>query len=147
MGNQPGLVERSFDALRKDGLAVLPGRALVYLLRRTAWRSDEWWRRLDFAIARGSLLRNYAPLLKRNEVFRDRHKGQRCFIIGNGPSLKKQDLSPLANEITFVTNSFYVHPIVGDSWQPTYYFFSDPQYFGGTVELSEVSAITSHVHL
>ena len=56
MGNPPGLWERSFNALRQDGLAVLPGRVLVYLLRRAGWHADKWSRLLDSAIARGTLL-------------------------------------------------------------------------------------------
>jgi len=36
------------------------------------------------------------------------HKGQRCFIIGNGPSLNKMDLSLLRNEITFGLNRIYL---------------------------------------
>lgn len=36
--------------------------------------------------------------------FRDRYRGQRCFIVGNGPSLKDLDLEPLRNEITFGLN-------------------------------------------
>lgn len=40
--------------------------------------------------------------------FRDRHRGQRCFIIGNGPSLKHTDLSRLKGEFTFGMNRFYL---------------------------------------
>ena len=36
------------------------------------------------------------------------HKGERCFIIGNGPSLKKTDLSFLKNEFTFGMNRVYL---------------------------------------
>lgn len=32
------------------------------------------------------------------------HLDQRCFIVGSGPSLNLQDLSPLADEITFTCN-------------------------------------------
>lgn len=40
-----------------------------------------------------------------------RHAGeQRCFVIGNGPSLKNMDLKPLADEYTIGANSFYKHP-------------------------------------
>lgn len=46
--------------------------------------------------------------VKRLQSFRDRHKGQRCFIIGNGPSLKKMDLTPLKDEITFGLNRIYI---------------------------------------
>jgi hypothetical protein len=35
---------------------------------------------------------------------------RRCFVIGNGPSLKDMDLKPLANEFTIAANSFYKHP-------------------------------------
>ena len=41
--------------------------------------------------------------------YADRHRGQRCFIFGNGPSLAKMDLTPLANEITFGLNRIYLH--------------------------------------
>ena len=40
--------------------------------------------------------------------FHGRHRGQRCFIMGNGPSLGQMDLAPLANEITFGLNRIYL---------------------------------------
>ena len=40
--------------------------------------------------------------------FKDIHKGKRCFIIANGPSLTKMDLAPLKNEITFGMNRIYL---------------------------------------
>jgi hypothetical protein len=40
--------------------------------------------------------------------YRDRHKGQRCFIIGNGPSLKHTDTSKLRSEFTFGMNRIYL---------------------------------------
>jgi hypothetical protein len=58
----------------------------------------------------------------------DTHAGRRCFIIGNGPSLRQQDLAPLQDEITFVTNFFPLHPqcsLIG----PTYYCVSDSGFF------------------
>ncbi len=42
--------------------------------------------------------------MMKNEKFRNRHKGQRCFIIGNGPSIKEQNLSLLHDEVTFTVN-------------------------------------------
>ena len=36
------------------------------------------------------------------------YAGQRCFIIGNGPSLNKLDLTPLRHEYTFGLNRFYL---------------------------------------
>ncbi len=40
--------------------------------------------------------------------FFEKHKGERCFILGNGPSLNKVDFSKLKNEITFGVNSFFL---------------------------------------
>jgi len=39
---------------------------------------------------------------------RDQHRGKRCFLIGNGPSLRQTDLSRLRNEITLGTNRIYL---------------------------------------
>jgi hypothetical protein len=36
------------------------------------------------------------------------HANERCFIIGNGPSLNKMDLSLLRNELTFGLNRIYL---------------------------------------
>lgn len=52
--------------------------------------------------------------------YQDLHKGKRCFIIGNGPSLKKTDLSRLRNEYTFGMNRIYLlFPKLG--FTTTYY--------------------------
>lgn len=40
--------------------------------------------------------------------FHNIHKGKRCFILGNGPSLKHTDLSKLKNEFTFGMNRIYL---------------------------------------
>jgi hypothetical protein len=46
--------------------------------------------------------------VRRLAELRDRHRGQRCFIIGNGPSLKQTDLSRLKNEFTLGQNRIYL---------------------------------------
>jgi hypothetical protein len=70
-------------------------------------------------------------LLSANQKFRDCHAGKRCFVIANGPSLKSQNIEPLAEEITFVMSGFWHHDVVKE-WQPTYYCISDPDYFDGS---------------
>ena len=52
---------------------------------------------------------------------KDTKIGKRCFIIGNGPSLKAEDLSKLYknNEITFAFNRIY-HIFDQTKWRPTY---------------------------
>ncbi len=55
---------------------------------------------------------------------RDKFKGKRCFIIGNGPSLNKCDLSLLDNEYTFAVNGiFYKTEEMG--FKPTFYMVED----------------------
>lgn len=44
----------------------------------------------------------------RLRVYHNRHKGQRCFLIANGPSLVHTDLSFLQNEISIGMNRIYV---------------------------------------
>jgi Protein of unknown function DUF115. len=48
--------------------------------------------------------RNEFDMISKNLKFKDIHKGQRCFIIGNGPSIKDVDFTKLSNEITFTVN-------------------------------------------
>ncbi|MFN2235789.1 MAG: 6-hydroxymethylpterin diphosphokinase MptE-like protein [Anaerolineales bacterium] len=44
---------------------------------------------------------------------KDIHQGKRCFVIGNGPSLRKTDVSRLRNEYTFGMNRIY---LAFDDW-------------------------------
>ena len=55
------------------------------------WRDDRW-----------------VQSVQRLRMYKNRHKGERCFIIGNGPSLKKTDLSLLKDEVTFGLNRIYL---------------------------------------
>ena len=56
--------------------------------------------------------------------FKNRHQGKRCFVIGNGPSLKIADLDRLQNEITFACNKIYL-AFPETNWRPTYYAVED----------------------
>lgn len=57
-------------------------------------------------------------------AYKGKYKGQRCFIIGTGPSLKIDQLSCLKNELTFSLNSIYKIFDQTD-WRPTFYFNND----------------------
>jgi len=52
--------------------------------------------------------------------FHNMYQGQRCFVIGNGPSLSIKDLEKLENEVTFACNSIYA-VYESTRWRPTYY--------------------------
>lgn len=77
------------------------------------------------------LSREELGLLARNAEFKNKHRGHRAFVIGTGPSLARQDLTRLGNEITFTLSGFWKHPVV-EQWQPTYYCLSDPLTFDGS---------------
>ena len=58
--------------------------------------------------------------IRKLRSFKDIHKGERCFIIGNGPSLQQMDLSRLKGEYTFGMNRFFLaFPELG--FQTTYF--------------------------
>ena len=46
--------------------------------------------------------------IKKLTALKDTHKGERCIIIGNGPSLKNTDLSRLKGSFTVGMNRFYM---------------------------------------
>lgn len=56
--------------------------------------------------------------------FKGKHEGERCFIIGNGPSLTADDLELLKNEICFASNRIY-EIYNKTKWRPKYYAISD----------------------
>lgn len=67
-----------------------------------------WWRnRGRHEVGRG-LDARWAENRRRLEAYRELHRGKRCFVIGNGPSLKQTDLSLLKNEFTFGLNRIYL---------------------------------------
>ena len=68
---------------------------------RYAVRRAAQWPLATFHPWRRASIRQLASL-------KDIHLGQRCFIIGNGPSLKRTDISYLRNEFTFGMNRFYL---------------------------------------
>jgi hypothetical protein len=57
--------------------------------------------------------------------FKDRHTGERCFLVGNGPSLSKLDLSKLEGELAFTVNRGYLAAKLGLPKTP-YYVITDP---------------------
>ena len=48
-------------------------------------------------------------VVSKNVALRKAHEGQRCFILGTGPSINTQDILPLRTEMCIVLNAFYHH--------------------------------------
>lgn len=75
-----------------------------------------------------------------NLHLKNKHKGQRCFVIGNGPSLSIADLELLKGEITFAANRIFKLFDKTD-WKPTYFFCIDYLMYGADhKEINKVDA-------
>jgi len=93
---------------------------------------DEIKRQLDNAGISAALYRpdDVEELFRRNprlEKFKSIHKGRRCFLIGNGPSLRAEDLDKIHqnSDISFGSNKIY-KIFEKTEWRPDYYFSGDP---------------------
>ena len=61
---------------------------------------------------------------KKIRELKDSQQGKRCFIIGNGPSLRADDLDELVNEDCFGMN--YIFKLFDQTkWRPKYYITQD----------------------
>ncbi len=58
--------------------------------------------------------------LRTNVLLRDKHKGERCFILATGPSIKDQDLSGLEGELCIAVSHFFLHKSI-DKISPRYH--------------------------
>lgn len=70
--------------------------------------------------------------LKENAAIKDSKKGKRCFVLGNGPSIKKLDFELLANEDVFTVNQlarrneYYLLNANYHVWADPIFFDVDP---------------------
>ena len=72
-----------------------------------------------------------------NSSLKNRHQGQRCFILGNGPSVKHLDLTSLQGEIVFSVSNGYLHKGYSDL-APAYHCI--PQITYGKMDESSTKA-------
>lgn len=84
---------------------------------------------------------------KKVRAYRNCHMGERCFIIGNGPSLTVQDLNALKGEHCFAANRIY-QMFEKTDWRPEYYLCVDSFVLRDIKEkISELENIDIFVHL
>lgn len=67
-------------------------------------------------------------LLAENSAFKGRYTGKRCFILGNGPSLKQVNFSLLTNEYVFTVNQITRNPNFS-KLKTNFHFWADPAFF------------------
>jgi hypothetical protein len=89
----------------------MPPRLRSFIKEATYWVLPEG--------AKDMLKRSYKKLqtlspdarsiLERNAELKDKHLGNRCFILATGPSIKNHDLSLLEGEICISVANFFVH--------------------------------------
>ncbi len=81
-----------------------------------------WWYNRGRHAAAGLVSQRRRRDIRRIRSYRDRHRGERCFILGNGPSLRDTDLGLLRGEVTFGLNRIYL--LFESMGFPTTYFVS-----------------------
>lgn len=88
----------------------------LYKSIREVYYALKDWSTTKDNLCRARIIRHYKNI----------HRGQKCFVVGNGPSLKAEDLTRLhkLGIPTFACNR--IHLIFPQTaWRPTYYFISD----------------------
>jgi hypothetical protein len=97
--------------MKKSGLdrVIYTIKPLIPARLWRAFTSPYWWwynrARHQFAALYDRRLAKSRTSLAR---YRDLHRGERCFILGNGPSLNETDLSLLRDEFTIGMNRIYL---------------------------------------
>lgn len=71
---------------------------------------------------------NIKSEIKVNESLKNKYFGERCFILGNGPSLNSIDFSLLANEFVFTVNQIAKNPNFS-KLKTNFHIWSDPRFF------------------
>ncbi len=109
------------------------------------WKYEPWTVRSDKKMH--SLIKKRAAYRKRGRfyddeserlsLFKDIHKGARCFIVCTGPSLKIEDLEKLKGEYTIGVNSI-IDAYSKTDWRPTYYCVTDHYAFKSHLKDREV---------
>jgi len=68
--------------------------------------------------------------------YKDKHLGQRVFILASGPSINTQDLTLLRNDICIAVSQFFLHPQI-DQIRPQYHCFA-PQHYPFNDETNQI---------
>jgi len=73
--------------------------------------------------------------MKKNIELKDMLKGKRGFLVANGPSINKQDLKPLKDEMTFFVNRSFLHEDY-EYIKPTFHVIIDPKLATGEWDIN-----------
>lgn len=114
---------RQLDGAQRKAMAPLLEAIDAPVIRMAAVRSG---RKLDAGGPRFRQGSKAPEAVSDLSAFRNRHAGERCFVMGNGPSLRESDLSLLKGETVFACNAVQLLFDKID-WRPTYFTCVDSQ--------------------
>ena len=104
--------------------------SILHLCRNIILYSYQIWWRIAYCYTKDS---------KELRKLKNKHVGEKCFIIGNGPSLTLEDINCLRGSITFASNRIY-DVFSKTDWRPTYYVAIDLSFIReGFEEISTLS--------
>ena len=78
--------------------------------------------------------------MKENEKLKDMFKGKRGFLVANGPSINKQNLKLLKDDITFFVNRAFLHKDY-EYIQPTFHVIVDTKLATGEWDINFLDII------
>ena len=93
-------IGKFFYHLKNGGLRGVIRQSLLYFVKKMDASSQS-------RLVEGS---GDLELIKKNQTIKNIHAGERCFIIGSGPSLKKLDLTHLKDDYFIGVNAVYLNP-------------------------------------
>ncbi|QED28711.1 hypothetical protein FRD01_16005 [Microvenator marinus] len=125
------LLEKVTLAMNQTGPGGVWRRGLRYGLTLLTAEAEQLSQAILMKEAYLSMNAEELGILSKNRRFAECHSGQRAFVIGNGPSIARQDISWLEGEVTFAVNGFWKHSIV-EVWEPTYFSLTDKLFYDGS---------------
>lgn len=102
------LISKGVSTFKNDGIAVFIDRTIKYSVVKVK------------RLTKGKDV----PNIEKWKSLKNRYKGERIFLIGNGPSLNKTPLYLLQNEYTMAFNRFNLM-FERLNWKPSFYMVTD----------------------
>lgn len=108
----------------KQKIGKVPLKGFLERRNNSAYRLLRIYHQIkrDFLLKRSHLPFNDRAII----TFKGKENGKRCFVIGNGPSLRMKDLQALhdLNEVSFAFNKIYL-AFNETAFRPSYYMIAD----------------------
>lgn len=106
-------------------------------------RFDNWKEDIKFYSLKKQNRELY-NLISLNRRFKEAYKGNRCFVIGNGPSINKQNLALLENEYVFTVNQITrLHSF--EKIKTNFHFLADPAFWNLDLECEEDREVLENI--